>query len=218
MIKNFKFKWIASISLSLFLLSCSTKDITEGKLQKEIVVDEITRDGLTTIDKTIKMGPISNYNNDITKPRRELHSSCVIEDENSNDIIDVSSNDVDLPIIEKRISKPDFDISVKFKNTEINEALHAFGQMGGRNIMVDSSVQGVLNLDINNEPWNDVFHSLLLKSCWWCRFGSIRCPKGFVFYTTLNNLKVLTKFFLIINFSPYWPIYKLAFNHCQCNI
>lgn len=161
MIKNFKFKWIASISLSLFLLSCSTKDITEGKLQKEIVVDEITRDGLTTIDKTIKMGPTSNYNNDITKPRRELHSSCVIEDENSNDIIDVSSNDVDLPIIEKRISKPDFDISVKFKNTEINEALHAFGQMGGRNIMVDSSVQGVLNLDINNEPWNDVFHSLL---------------------------------------------------------
>jgi len=143
------------LALILALYSCSSRDVVKGKLQKEIIVDDITRDGLTTVEETVSAGPSSQYNNDLKKPRRELHSKCVIPE--PVPVIE----EVEVIEVEKRITKPSFDISVKFKNTEITEALHAFGNMGGRNIIVDSSVQGVLNIDINNEPWNNVFHSIL---------------------------------------------------------
>ena len=154
--QSLSFKLHIVLALMLALYSCSSRDVVKGKLQKEIIVDDITRDGLTTVEETVSAGPSSQYNNDLKKPRRELHSKCVIPEP-----VPVVEEEVEVIEVEKKITKPNFDISVKFKNTEITEALHAFGNMGGRNIIVDSSVQGVLNIDINNEPWNDVFHSIL---------------------------------------------------------
>jgi len=34
------------------------------------------------------------------------------------------------------------------------------GNMGGRNIIISDNVQGILNMEINNEPWNEVFNSI----------------------------------------------------------
>ena len=81
-------------------------------------------------------------NNDVTKPRRELKTS-----------INLNEN--------KLIQKPDFNISISFKNTRVTDALLALGNLGGRNIIIDEGVNGVLNIDINNEPWNVVFNSIL---------------------------------------------------------
>ena len=102
----------------------------------------MTRDGLTTLSETVSLGPDSNYNNDVTKPRRELKTS-----------INLNEN--------KLIQKPDFNISISFKNTRVTDALLALGNLGGRNIIIDETVNGFLNIDINNEPWNVVFNSIL---------------------------------------------------------
>ena len=126
----------------LFLSACAGKNARNTDVPSEIVLEEVTRDGLTTLSETVSLGPDSNYNNDVTKPRRELKTS-----------INLNEN--------KLIQKPDFNISISFKNTRVTDALLALGNLGGRNIIIDETVTGVLNIDINNEPWNVVFNSIL---------------------------------------------------------
>jgi type II secretory pathway component GspD/PulD (secretin) len=100
-------------------------------------VSEITRKGLTTIKETIQIGPESNYDNAQKKPRREIQSSISI------------------------LTKPDFPISISFKNTNLSDALLALGNLGGKNILVDNGVNGFVTLNVNNEPWNKVFNSII---------------------------------------------------------
>ena len=126
----------------LFLSACAGKNARNTDVPSEIVLEEVTRDGLTTLSETVSLGPDSNYNNDVTKPRRELKTS-----------INLNEN--------KLIQKPDFNISISFKNTRVTDALLALGNLGGRNIIIDETVNGFLNIDINNEPWNVVFNSIL---------------------------------------------------------
>ena len=126
----------------LFLSACAGKNARNTDVPSEIVLEEVTRDGLTTLNETVSLGPDSNYNNDVTKPRRELKTS-----------INLNEN--------KLVLKPDFNISISFKNTRVADALLALGNRGGRNIIIDENVNGFLNIDINNEPWNVVFNSIL---------------------------------------------------------
>ena len=126
----------------LFLSACAGKNARNTDVPSEIVLEEVTRDGLTTLSETVSLGPDSNYNNDVTKPRRELKTS-----------INLNEN--------KLIQKPDFNISISFKNTRVTDALLALGNLGGRNIIIDENVNGFLNIDINNEPWNVIFNSIL---------------------------------------------------------
>ncbi len=126
----------------LFLSACAGKNARNTDVPSEIVLEEVTRDGLTTLSETVSLGPDSNYNNDVTKPRRELKTS-----------INLNEN--------KLIQKPDFNISISFKNTRVTDALLALGNLGGRNIIINETVNGFLNIDINNEPWNVVFNSIL---------------------------------------------------------
>lgn len=126
----------------LFISACAGKNTKNSSVPSEIVLKEVIRDGLTTVSKTVGVGPDSNYNNNVLKPRREL-----------NDSINLKTN--------KLIKKPEFNISISFKNTKVSDALIALGNLGGRNIIVDENINGLLNIDINNEPWNVVFNSIL---------------------------------------------------------
>ena len=126
----------------LFISACAGKNTKNSSVPSEIVLKEVIRDGLTTVSKTVGVGPESNYNNNVLKPRREL-----------NDSINLKTN--------KLIKKPEFNISISFKNTKVSDALIALGNLGGRNIIVDENINGLLNIDINNEPWNVVFNSIL---------------------------------------------------------
>ena len=129
---------IVLASLTLFS-GCGQKKIKSKAEPKKVLleVSEITRKGLTTIEETIQIGPESNYDNTQKKPRREIQSSISI------------------------LTKPDFPISISFKNTNLSDALLALGNLGGKNILVDDGVNGFLTLNVNNEPWNKVFNSII---------------------------------------------------------
>ena len=133
---------IVTLICLLFISACAGKNTRNSNVPSEIVLEEVTREGLTTLSETVSLGPDSNYNNDVTKPRRELKTS-----------INLKEN--------KLVLKPDFNISISFKNTRVTDALLALGNLGGRNIIIDENVNGFLNIDINNEPWNVVFNSIL---------------------------------------------------------
>ena len=133
---------IVTLICLLFISACAGKNTRNSNVPSEIVLEEVTREGLTTLSETVSLGPDSNYNNDVTKPRRELKTS-----------INFNEN--------KLVLKPDFNISISFKNTRVTDALLALGNLGGRNIIIDENVNGFLNIDINNEPWNVVFNSIL---------------------------------------------------------
>ena len=133
---------IVTLICLLFISACAGKNTRNSNVPSEIVLEEVTREGLTTLSETVSLGPDSNYNNDVTKPRRELKTS-----------INLNAN--------KLVLKPDFNISISFKNTRVTDALLALGNLGGRNIIIDENVNGFLNIDINNEPWNVVFNSIL---------------------------------------------------------
>ena len=113
----------------LFISACVGKNTKNSSVPSEIVLKEVIRDGLTTVSKTVGVGPDSNYNNNVLKPRREL-----------NDSINLKTN--------KLIKKPEFNISISFKNTKVSDALIALGNLGGRNIIVDENINGLL---ANNE-------------------------------------------------------------------
>ena len=133
---------IVTLICLLFISACAGKNTRNSNVPSEIVLEEVTREGLTTLSETVSLGPDINYNNDVTKPRRELKTS-----------INLKEN--------KLVLKPDFNISISFKNTRVTDALLALGNLGGRNIIIDENVNGFLNIDINNEPWNVVFNSIL---------------------------------------------------------
>ena len=59
----------------LFISACAGKNTKNSSVPSEIVLKEVIRDGLTTVSKTVGVGPDSNYNNNVLKPRRELNDS-----------------------------------------------------------------------------------------------------------------------------------------------
>ena len=47
----------------LFISACAGKNTKSSSVPDEIVLKEVVRDGLTTVSKTVGVGPESNYNN-----------------------------------------------------------------------------------------------------------------------------------------------------------
>ena len=112
----------------------------QKKLNKTLEITEIKREGLTIIDKTLEAAPSIEYKNE-KKPRRVNFGS--------------SANAT------AGILYPNFPVTINFKNTKLSQGLVALGNMGGRNIIISDNVQGILNMEINNEPWNEVFNSVI---------------------------------------------------------
>ena len=112
----------------------------QKKLNKTLEITEIKREGLTIIDKTLEAAPSIEYKNE-KKPRRVNFGS--------------SANAT------AGVLYPNFPVTLNFKNTELSQGLVALGNMGGRNIIVSDNVNGLLNMEINNEPWNEVFNSII---------------------------------------------------------
>jgi type IV pilus assembly protein PilQ len=130
------FQGLIPIAISLFLLSACTA--RTDKVEKELNVTDMKRDALTTVDKTSKEGPSIDYKKE-KKPRRVNFSG----------------------FSEKQVLYPNFPISINFKNTNLSEGLVALGNVGGRNIITSDKVQGLLNMEISNEPWNEVFNAII---------------------------------------------------------
>ena len=131
-----KLNYIAIILIALILTSCTSFKGNTGKIKKEINIEDIKREGLTTVTNTFNEGPNIGFNNAI-KPRREMSSSS------------------------SEISFPNFPISIKFQNSDLREALIGLGNLVNRNVVVDPSVQGVLNFSVSNEPWNNVINAVI---------------------------------------------------------
>ena len=112
----------------------------EKKLNKTLEITDIKREGLTSINKTMQAAPAIEYKNE-KKPRRVNFGS--------------SANAT------AGILYPNFPVTINFKNTKLSQGLVALGNMGGRNIIISDNVQGILNIEINNEPWNEVFNSII---------------------------------------------------------
>ena len=112
----------------------------EKKLNKTLEITDIKREGLTSINKTMQAAPAIEYKNE-KKPRRVNFGS--------------SANAT------TGILYPNFPVTINFKNTKLSQGLVALGNMGGRNIIISDNVQGILNIEINNEPWNEVFNSII---------------------------------------------------------
>ena len=136
------------ILFSLFLLSLITScggfpkhdAARQKKLSKTLEIADIKREGLTKVSKTMQAAPAIEYKNE-KKPRRVNFGS--------------SANAT------AGILYPNFPVTVNFKNTKLSQGLIALGNMGGRNIIISDNVQGILNMEINNEPWNEVFNSVI---------------------------------------------------------
>jgi len=131
-----KLNYIALILIALILTSCTSFKGNTGKIKKEINIEDIKREGLTTVTNTFNEGPNIGFNNAI-KPRREMSSSS------------------------SEISFPNFPISIKFQNSDLREALIGLGNLANRNVVVDPTVQGVLNFSVSNEPWNNVINAVI---------------------------------------------------------
>lgn len=91
------------------------------------------------IDLTASEGPSTGYVKN-KKPRRAL---AKVETDN------------------KKLSGPDSLVSINFSNTSLPEGLSALGRLVGRNIIVSSQVNGYLNMQIYDQPWKDVFNSII---------------------------------------------------------
>ena len=136
------------ILFSLFLLSLITScggfpkndAARQKKLNKTLEITDIKREGLTKVNKTMQAAPGIEYKNE-KKPRRVNFES--------------SANAT------TAILYPNFPVTVNFQNTKLSQGLIALGNMGGRNIIISDNVQGILNMEINNEPWNEVFNSVI---------------------------------------------------------
>ena len=136
------------ILFSLFLLSLITScggfpkndAARQKKLNKTLEITDIKREGLTKVNKTMQAAPGIEYKNE-KKPRRVNFES--------------SANAT------TAILYPNFPVTVNFQNTKLSQGLIALGNMGGRNIIISDNVQGILNMEINNEPWNEVFNSII---------------------------------------------------------
>ena len=126
--------FVVFISLSLF--GCASNKDSTSKIKNELDVVSIKRDGLTTTTKTFKEGPSIGYKKSL-KPRREISSSA------------------------KKINKPDFPISINFTNTDLGEALIGLGQLAKKIVVVDYNINGLLNYSAKDQPWNNVFNSII---------------------------------------------------------
>ena len=126
--------FVVFISLSLF--GCASNKGSTSKIKNELDVVSIKRDGLTTTTKTFKEGPSIGYKKSL-KPRREISSSA------------------------KKINKPDFPISINFTNTDLGEALIGLGQLAKKIVVVDYNINGLLNYSAKDQPWNNVFNSII---------------------------------------------------------
>ena len=154
-------KILIILSLLLFVSSCASymgagkKTTNDKKLKKEkIALEKIEKENeLKTInvkkfkkksqvivDETKTEGPSIGFSN-VKKPRRALST-------NSN-------------VGNTRLSGPNTLISVNFSNNNLSDGLTALGRLVGRNILSSNQVNGYLNLQIRNQPWNDVFNSIL---------------------------------------------------------
>ena len=96
------FKYLSLILIALFFTSCTSFKGNTGKVKKDINIEEIKREGLTTVTNTFNEGPNIGYNNAI-KPRREMSSSS------------------------SKISFPNFPISIKFQNFYTTRQKTRFG-------------------------------------------------------------------------------------------
>ena len=110
----------------------------QKKLSKTLQITDIKREGLTITKKSLEAAPSIEYKN-VQKPRRVNFAS--------------PSN--------TGILYPNYPVTVNFKNTNLSQGLVALGNMGGRNIIISDNVEGLLNMEINNEPWNEVFNSII---------------------------------------------------------
>ena len=154
-------KILITLSFLLFISGCASyleaekKSANDRKLKKEkIALEKIEKDNeLKKIDitkfkkesqiiadKTKTEGPSIGFSN-IKKPRRALSSN----------------SDAD----NTKLSGPNTLVSINFNNINLSDGLTALGRLVGRNIVSSQNVQGYLNLQIQNQPWNDVFNSVL---------------------------------------------------------
>jgi len=131
-----KLNYIFLILISFALTSCASNKGNTGKINKDLNIEEIKRDGLTSVINTYNEGPNIGYNNS-TKPRREMASSA------------------------SQITFPNFPVTIKFTNSRLRESLIGLGELANRNILVDENVQGILNYSVTEEPWNNVINSII---------------------------------------------------------
>ena len=130
--------------LIVFLSSCAAnkKDAKiEEKTITQLDIKEFKEEQEKVIDLTANEGPETGYVN-IKKPRR----ASIKKEEKLND---------------KVISGPTSLVTINFSNTNLSDGLSALGRLVGRNVIISSKVEGYLNMQIYDQPWNDVFNSIL---------------------------------------------------------
>jgi len=128
-----KIKFLIIISLFFSVINCAGNS---GKVEKKLNVVDVKRDGLTEVKKTMENAP--NYMSDKTKqPRRALSGSM------------------------ERLTAPNFSVSINFKRTKISDGLKALGNMAGKNIIISEDVIGYLDMEVIDEPWSEVFNSII---------------------------------------------------------
>jgi len=125
---------IFSFFLLILLIGCGG---TTGKVKKKIEIADVQREGKTVIQKTIEGAPTIQSDKFTRKPRRVLSTK------------------------QTKISKPDFPISIQFKRTKIADGLVALGNLAEKNIVISGEIVGYLNMNIVNEPWHEVFNSII---------------------------------------------------------
>ena len=134
--------------LILFLSSCAAnkkETKKDTKIEEETItqldIKEFKEEQEKVIDLTASEGPESGVVVQ-KKPRRAL----IKAEEKIND---------------KLISGPKALVTINFSNTNLSDGLSALGRLIGRNIISSDKVDGYLNMQIYDQPWNDVFNSIL---------------------------------------------------------
>ena len=107
---------------------------------KKIDISKFKEENKIIVNQTTNEGPSIGFSNE-KKPRRALSKTS----NNSN----------------TELSGPNTPISINFANINLSDGLTALGRLVGRNIISSGQVQGYLNLQIQNQPWDDVFNSIL---------------------------------------------------------
>ena len=126
------------ILLLIFVTSCSGKS---GKVDSKLDITEIKKESLTSVNATMESAP--NYNSNKTQPRRSNLGSSGNKKRN------------------EKLSEPSFPITINFKRTKISDGLRALGNLAGKNVIVAENIIGYLNMKVINEPWNEVFNSII---------------------------------------------------------
>ena len=111
---------------------------------KTINTKKVKDERQEVVDTTVESGPTTGFIIK-KKPRRALSANKKKLDSNT------------------MISGPADPITINFNNVNLSEGLTALGRLVGRNVIVSEKVEGnrYLNFQIYNQPWNDVFNSIL---------------------------------------------------------